>query len=136
MTVEKTDPWPPFGITPAIDSKMAAELLADAFRSMGRPEEEILRPNRAAHALAVMATERDMRMVMQQGCFTIHRSSAWSDLDLRNDAAQFLACLIIEKADILQFARELHTLGIREGDIFPDLEHLALEVSHLLYPNE
>ena len=65
-----------------------------------------------------------MRMVMQQGCFTIHRSSAWSDLDLRNDAAQFLACLIIEKADILQFARELHTLGIREGDIFQTLNTL------------
>jgi hypothetical protein len=72
-----------------------------------------------------MAYETDMRMFVQQGAFTVHD---WDfSMEGADEAGSFLEQLIIPQSCISSLAEELDVCGIRAGDIFPDLEHLAAE---------
>ena len=104
-------------VTPAIEANMVAPLLNPAFLHT-EPETQSV--------LAVMASEHDLRMFVQQGCFTVH--SDQTALNLRSGSSQYLTRLVVPLQAIRSFAREVEMCGFRKGDIYPDLDHLALEL--------
>ncbi len=108
-------------VTPSIDAGMCQEMLAPAFRHE-KPE--------PGGVLAAMAVETDLRMFVQQGCFTIH--SERNALSRLEGQGKWLRKLTIPAASVHRVARELQTAGFRDGDLFPDLGHLAdeLKASH------
>lgn len=110
-------------ITPALDSHTCQAMLIPAFTdSTNYPENEKVR--------AAMAAETDIRMFVQQGCFTIH--SRRQALNLRQGSQRFLHAVTIPQGAIADFAGEIRTCGFRKGDIYPDLTNLAreLKISH------
>ncbi len=106
-------------ITPPIDATMCKSMLRPAFSDQNAPENH--------KVMAVMANETDLRMLVQQGCFTIH--SYLGGLDLRPDLDEFLTKLTIPANRVLDMAYGLDACGFRQGDIFPDLQHLAQELT-------
>lgn len=79
--------------------------------------------------IAVHASQVDLRMMMQQGTFTIHRGLTPLN-DLPNTAG-FLREYIIDGAAKKKGSRlqnELRLAGIRPSSLFPDLGHLANEI--------
>lgn len=106
--------------TPSIDSGHCEDLIDEAFD----PEA----PAPEKDALAVMATEGDLRMFVQQGCFTVH--SARTPINRQEDSGQYLLKMIIPSECARRFALEVDLCGIRQGDLFPDLENLAAELRH------
>lgn len=105
------------GVTPAIEANMVAPLLNPAFLHEAQETQQVL---------AVMASEHDLRMFVQQGCFTVHSDK--TALELRSDNALYLKKLTIPLQAVHSFAREVEICGFRKGDIYPDLEHLAHEL--------
>jgi len=77
-------------------------------------------------ALAVMHQEVDLRMMVQQGRFTIHGDRV--PLEEHPEASRFLKKLEIPQESRLTFKRELRVLGIRRATLFPDLQSLAYEL--------
>ena len=76
--------------------------------------------------LSAMAAEKDVRMFVQQGCFTIH-----SDKTALNECSgwkRYLSQITILAQYIEQVAFEIDLCGFRKGDIFPDLANLAAEL--------
>lgn len=76
--------------------------------------------------VAAMAVENDLRMLMQQGAFTIHPTV----LDLRaiSGNERWLKQFIIPGAALPVLREELRLLGIRRDYVFPDLASLAKEM--------
>jgi hypothetical protein len=105
------------GLTPSINSEMCDPMVLPAFRA------DVVEPDKV---LAVMAHDVDMRIFVQQGCFTVHSSRV--PLNLRPDHAQFLFPLVVPAKRVRDVASEIFTAGLRRGDIFPDLSNLALEL--------
>lgn len=110
-------------VTPSIDAHMCEAMLVPAFTHR-EPENN--------KVLAVMAAERDMRMFVQQGCFTIH--SDQMPLNRRTNNETYLAQLIIPADYVKSMAFEVDVCGFRKGDIFPDLGHLAEELKGIYAP--
>ena len=110
-------------VTPPIDAHTCAPMLTPAFTHRDRENNKVL---------AVMAAERDMRMVVQQGCFTIH--SYTRPLDRRRGSAKYLTELRIPAKYVKSMAIEVDVCGFRKGDIFPDLGHLADELKGIYPP--
>ena len=106
-------------VTPAIDAHMCKDMIAPAFSDNYTEN---------GKAMAVMATETDLRMFVQQGCFTIHSST--SPLNKHERHSEFLRRLVIPAGAASDIARELEVCGFRQGDIFPDLGHLAAELRY------
>ncbi len=79
--------------------------------------------------VAVNASEIDMRMMMQQGAFTLHATA--TPLESLPDANHYLRKLVIPGVRRSEFKRNLRSLGIRRSNIYPDLTNLALEVKEL-----
>ena len=76
--------------------------------------------------VAAMASETDLRMFVQQGCFTIH-----SFAEPLNDSefhSQFLTRVVVPAAAVRQMAFQIDVCGFRKGDIYPDLQNLANEL--------
>lgn len=111
-------------VTPSIDAHMCKEMLFPAFSHRNRENHKVI---------AVMAAERDMRMFVQQGCFTIH--SDQEPLNAREGHARYLDELRIPADRIQHMARAIDICGFRRGDIFPDLEHLADELRGIYPPH-
>lgn len=109
------------GVTPALRSGDCAHLVDEAFRSTR------LRKNHQADVMAAMATETDLRMFVQQGCFTVHSRNG-TPLDDGIKSSGILWKFILRRAEVCRLARELDGLGFRRGDIFPDLQHLSEEL--------
>jgi hypothetical protein len=81
----------------------------------------------AADCMAVMASESDLRMVVQQGAFTVHRA----ELPPLNTDQRFIPCLhkyVIKAESLPDFAREVAACGLSEGGIYPDLDNLSKEL--------
>lgn len=76
--------------------------------------------------VAAMAFETDIRMFVQQGCFTIH--SRREPLNELRSFGRFLSKVIIPKEHVERIATQLYNSGFRKGDIFPDLQNLADEL--------
>ncbi len=104
-------------VTPNLDARMCEPFVKPAFTHRSREEKKVL---------AVMAPEHDLRMFVQQGCFTIH--SDQTPFDLRPKADRYLHKLVIPKSAVKSFGRDLEVCGFRKGDIFPDLGNLATEL--------
>jgi hypothetical protein len=115
-------------VTPAINSRDCEYLVSPAFRDTSRPGQ----PGRNPSVIAAMATELDLRMFVQQGCFTVHSPEAepFENIDFFDGLVWKLR---IPRAVVADFAGQLDDLGFRGGDLFPDLQNLARELT-LSYP--
>ena len=110
-------------VTPSIDAHMCAQMLLPAFSHRADENNKVL---------AVMAAERDMRMFVQQGCFTIHSDT--HPLNQRSEKENYLTELTIPADCVKKMAFEIDVCGFRKGDIFPDLGHLAEELKGIYAP--
>jgi len=110
-------------ITPSIDAKMCRDMLRPAFYHQGQENHKVM---------AAMAAETDVRMFVQQGCFTVH--SYQGPLNKREGHEEYLHALRIPADKIRNLAFEIDVCGFRKGDIFPDLDHLADEFKGLYRP--
>lgn len=104
-------------VTPAIEAEMVKPFIDPAFLSDVDENNKVI---------AVMASEQDLRMFVQQGCFTVHSDKI--PLNLRDGCGAYLIKLIIPSDCIRSFARQIEICGFRRGDIYPDLDHLAAEL--------
>jgi hypothetical protein len=104
-------------VTPDIDAKMSLGHLVPAFAHTWQEPGTIL---------AVMASEHDLRMFVQQGCFTVH--SDRTPLNKRADHERYLEQVLIPAEHVRRMAIELDVCGFRKGDLFPDLANLADEL--------
>lgn len=82
--------------------------------------------------LAFPATYHDSRMFSQRSCFTIHgRSLLPLEVILSNEKVNKSEYLVEYKIDIEaknSLLKELSILGVSASTIFPDLDHLALDL--------
>ncbi|MBX7213037.1 MAG: FRG domain-containing protein [Thermoflexales bacterium] len=76
--------------------------------------------------VAATPVETDLRMLVQQGAFTAHASTV--ALNGMPDCNRWLRKFVIPAEHLPAFARELALLGLRLGDLFPDLDNLAREL--------
>ena len=105
-------------VTPSIEAAMCRRMLRPAFTDNS---EEI------SKVCAVMTSETDIRMFVQQGCFTIHSDP--QPLNLRENSQEYLTKLIIPAESAKRIAVEVDVCGLRKGDLFPDLAQLAAEMT-------
>ncbi len=77
---------------------------------------------------AAWAVETDPRMQVQQGAFTIHSSR--TPINRMYGDKDWVCKIVIPKTHISKFAEEIQLLGFRRGDLFPDLDNLALELKN------
>lgn len=122
-------------LTPGLSSRQLGRLVSDAFFDREQHQAEShFRAGDHAEVMAAMAWEADPRMVVQQGAFTVHagpRSAGRRGvrgLDEESDAHEYLTLLKIPADTTARLRREVAAAGFREGDLFPDLEHLAREL--------
>jgi FRG domain-containing protein len=80
--------------------------------------------------MAVMAPRNDPRLVAQVANFTIHGSR--QPLEVREDTDRFLARVQIPADAKGRIREDISMLGMRLANLFPDLEHLAEELSELV----
>ncbi len=73
--------------------------------------------------LAVGATQKDLRQMVQQSAFTVHGCE--TALDRLDSAEDFVYKLIIPKTHKEDFRRILSVLGVNGSWLFPDLQNLA-----------
>lgn len=83
--------------------------------------------------IAVPATYQDHRMIAQRSCFTVH-GKALEPLPklIKDKAGDLTDCLIeylIDYDAIAQLMKDLALLGVTGSTIFPDLDHLAKDIS-------
>jgi len=104
-------------VTPSIDAHMCKEMLLPAFTDNSDENGKIL---------AAMASETDMRMFVQQGCFTVHSSP--EALNRKPGNSEFLHPVVIKERAAKEMALEISLCGFRQGDMFPDLGNLAAEL--------
>jgi hypothetical protein len=109
--------------TPSIEAHMCASMISAAFTHNVQENFKVL---------AVMAAENDLRMFIQQGCFTIHSDTV--PLNQREQHRAYLSSIIIPAEHVKRMAFEVDVCGIRKGDIFPDLGHLADELKEIWPP--
>lgn len=110
-------------VTPSIDAHMCEEMLSPAFTDKSKENNKIL---------AAMASETDMRLFVQQGCFTVH--SCRQALNRKHGNSEFLHPIVIREKNAARMAAQISACGFRQGDIFPDLGNLATELKRS-YPS-
>ncbi|MDO8291083.1 MAG: FRG domain-containing protein [Parvibaculum sp.] len=104
-------------ITPSIEARMCRPLLKPAFvRSVAEP----------GKVMAVMGTDLDIRLFVQQGCFTIHSDAR--PLEDREGWQSLLRKIVVPATAVRALAAEVDACGFRKGDLYPDLENLAKEL--------
>lgn len=82
--------------------------------------------NTDPECLALITEEIDLRMLVQQSAFTIHKDS--SPLNSHPDADQFVRKYDIPAADKPDLIESLQALGVRRRSLYPDLENLAADL--------
>ena len=78
---------------------------------------------------AAMGPEQDLRMLVQLSVHTVHGSDRAIEAHKYRD--QFLMKWVVPAAAKSRLRGDLDLLGIRTSTVFPDLEHLAKEVTEL-----
>lgn len=116
-------------VTPAINSRDREHLVRPAFQDADGTGSG----GRRGRVIAAMATELDLRMFVQQGCFTVHAPEA-EPLEHLEHSDGLLWRLSIPETVLHRFARQLDNLGFRGGDLFPDLQNLAIELTRSYLP--
>jgi hypothetical protein len=104
-------------VTVTIDSGMCRADIEPAFYHTSKEKKRV-------HA--VMASETDLRIFVQQGAFTIH--STPTALDMLQFPHSILTKIVIPAQACESFALELSVAGFRKGDIYPDLQNLAADL--------
>jgi hypothetical protein len=104
-------------ITPSIEALMCKKAIKPAFTDKAAETGQVL---------CAMAAEKDVRMFVQQGCFTIHSDK--TPLDERSGWKRYLSQITIPAQYITRMAFEIDLCGFRKGDMFPDLANLAAEL--------
>lgn len=103
------------------DSSTIQEMSKRAFRETVKNKHK--RDNRI---IACCSTGGDMRMYSQQAAFTLHNSPGkWED----NYTDDTLFKMIIPREECANFLYYLDLLGINQGSIFPDMEHIASDIT-------
>jgi hypothetical protein len=84
--------------------------------------------------MAIAALENDLRMLVQQAAFTIHRDPS----DLRDLATSepILRQFIVPKAEKPKIRELLRLAGIVGASLFPDLAGLAADIKRGNFPTE
>jgi hypothetical protein len=82
--------------------------------------------------IAAVPVNQDLRMVMQQGAFTIHTRDV--PLETMPGCQKWLRKIIIPAKDVRRFRNSLDVLGMRLSDVFPDLAHLAIDLMKMHPP--
>ncbi|MGX1790885.1 FRG domain-containing protein [Bosea sp. NPDC055332] len=108
-------------ITPPIDANKCLGMLIPAFANGYEENNKVI---------AAMAAESDIRMFVQQGCFTIHSRS--TPLNETPNHEEYLRSMIVPQESVQALADEIRLCGFRRGDIYPDLANLAneLKIAH------
>ena len=89
-----------------------------------RPFKEVAEVDRIAAALA---PEKDIRMLVQLAAHTVHGSDR--ALETHEQRDRFLMKWVVPAAAKSRLRADLDLLGIRTSTVFPDLEHLAKELT-------
>jgi len=74
----------------------------------------------------VPAPEVDLRMLVQQGVFTIHNTRI--PLNKQDNFEEFCLKFTVPSEAKFTLRDELDSLGFNLRNLFPDLEHLALDL--------
>lgn len=82
--------------------------------------------------LAAVPINHDLRMLMQQGTFTVHTTP--QPLTMQPSCESWLRKVIIPGNYVRSIAVELDILGVHMSDVYPDLEHLARELMAIHRP--
>lgn len=106
-------------ITVTIDSGKCRDLIDAAFYHNADCKGDVIQ--------AVMASETDIRMFVQQGAFTIH--STPTPLDHLPLNSPVLQKIVIPAKFVRRLANDLAVCGFRKGDIYPDLQNLARDLT-------
>ncbi len=109
-----------------LDVPEEVSLAGDRVKNIVRPVFERNAPQLEPIAFA-LPNEVDWRMFAQQGAFTVHGRA--ESLDSHPKAYEFLIKWNIPAASKQRLLSQLHLLGVRQSSLFPDLQHLAAEVS-------
>jgi hypothetical protein len=78
------------------------------------------------YVVAVRPSEVDTRLLVQLSVFTLHGRRL--DLEGLANREKFLRKFLVPKTAKPKIREELKHLGVRESSIYPDLEHLAIDV--------
>ena len=81
------------------------------------------------YSIAALAPRTDPRMTAQLGNYTIHGSR--DSLEAHSASNRFLARILIPLGSQDKVRADLSVSGIRLSSLFPDLSHLAVELSEL-----
>ena len=116
-------------VAPPLNYWMAERLVRPAFKGKDREDEKPIEK-----VIAAMAVESDTRMQVQQGAFTVHTTSEF--LTELPGADNWLHQLLIPAAAAKLIALQLEVLGVREAELFPDLDHLAKDLRNEFMPRK
>jgi hypothetical protein len=110
-------------IVPPLNAKNVEDLVRPAMKGDDNSE---------LGFLAVAPLETDLKMLTQQGAFTVHvRDEPLNEVP---DCENWLKKIVIPAARVPGVAYELDVLGFRLGDLFPDLQSLAKEITNTFRP--
>lgn len=85
------------------------------------------------HVIAIRPPESHLRMMVQLSVFTVHGSGRLiEDIDQDDD---LLVQYRIPRESKVRLRQDLKMLGVRESNIFPDLDHLGDEVAGVRFIN-
>ena len=84
-------------------------------------------PSAPRKVAAVVLREVDIRMSVQLSGFTVHGDP--KPLNCRLDSGCFMHQLQIPKSAKPELRKQLLLLGVRESNLFPDLDHLAQQLN-------
>lgn len=102
-----------------IDADTAQEMFLPAFKHLHH------NPVLEDRILACASTDRNLRMYSQQSCFTVHNSLKKLE-DICDET--MLYKIIIPRERKQYFIESLRALGITQGFIYPDLEHICRDL--------
>jgi len=91
----------------------------------------VLDGDAAKRTIAIIATQCDVRMLVQLSEFTAHGSA--SPLETENGSDEFLAKLVIPADAKPRIRDELDALGFKQANLFPDLANLAEDLKTRRY---
>ncbi len=111
-------------IFPPLNAKSLEPLLRPAMKGEDNSEIQVL---------AASPLETDLKMLTQQGAFTIHVMDR--PLNEVSGCDTWLKKLVIPTACVPNVAQELDVLGFRLADLFSDLHHLAREITNMHKPS-
>ncbi len=115
------------GTVGAVESGVLSPLVTEAFYDYqfhGKGFEPVaIQPQ----IYAATSVETDIRMFAQQGCFTIHGAESQA-MEKTSQIQHVLTRIEILSAAAPRVAEELDACGVREAVIYPDLDHLAIEL--------